>query len=339
MPSFFRFVSEDIGIDLGTSRTIVSDKEGSILVNEPSVVAIDINTYEVLAVGLEAKRMVGKTPDNILAVSPLENGVIADFETTRAMITYFIQKASKGFALFQPRVLVTVPSGLTDVERRSVEDVALYAGARDVILIEENIASAIGLGIDISQPKGHLIVNVGAGTIEVSVVSLNGIVASHSQKIGGEFIDNQIQYILKKKHNLVIGISSAEDIKKKIGTIEKFRQSDEMEISGRDLVTGMPKIIKIKNQDILGAITPVVVDIVSSIRTVLEKTPPEISGDIAREGIYLLGGLSRIGGLSTYISSQLNMPVIKVEHPQNIAGIGAGKACKFFKKIKNSKRF
>lgn len=339
MPSFLRIVSDNIGIDLGTSNTIIADKEGNIIINEPSVVAIDLDSYEVLAVGLEAKEMVGKTPENIVAVSPLENGVIADFETTRAMLTYFMKKAIKGFSLFQPRVIMTVPSGLTDVERRSVEDVVLYAGARDVVLVEENIASAIGMGMDIEKPKGHLIVNIGAGTIEASIVSLGGIVSSHSEKIGGEYIDNQIQYLLKKKYNLVIGISTAEEIKIKLGTIEKYRMQDEIEIGGRDLVTGMPRTIKIKTEDILKAIMPVVLSSVSAIKTVLEKTPPEISSDIAKEGIFLLGGLSQLGGLGEYILAELAIPVNRAKNPQDLTGIGAGKICKMFKKIKSSRRY
>ncbi|MDO5649689.1 MAG: rod shape-determining protein, partial [Gallicola sp.] len=282
--------------------------------------------YEVRAVGNEAKEMLGKTPDNILAVRPLENGVIADFETAQAMLTYFLRKAVRGYSLFQPRLAITIPMALTDVERRSVEDVGLHAGARDVRLVEENIASAIGLDIDVEMPEGHLLINVGAGTIEASVVSLGGVVASHCEKLGGEDIDTNIQYLLKKHFNLLIGIQTAEEIKIRLGSIEEYDQKNTMEVTGRDLVTGMPKTINIRASDIIEAINPIILDTVKSVRDVLEKIPPDISADIVREGIYFLGGVSQINGFAEYIESEINIDVLKVENPETCTGVGIGKS-------------
>ncbi len=326
MSILMKIFPADLGVDLGTSRTIISKKDGTILIDEPSVVAIDMGNYEVRAVGNEAKEMLGKTPDNILAVRPLENGVIADFETAQAMLTYFLRKAIRGYSLFQPRLAITIPMALTDVERRSVEDVGLHAGARDVRLVEENIASAIGLDIDVEMPEGHLLINVGAGTIEASVVSLGGVVVSHCEKLGGEDIDTNIQYLLKKHFNLVIGIQTAEEIKIRLGSIEEYDQKNTMEVTGRDLVTGMPKTINITASDIIEAINPIILDTVKSARDVLEKIPPDISADIVREGIYFLGGVSQINGFAEYIESEINIDVLKVENPETCTGVGIGKS-------------
>lgn len=324
----------DLGVDLGTSRTIISKKDGTILIDEPSVVAIDMSNYEVRAVGREAKEMLGKTPESILAVRPLENGVIADFETAQAMLTYFLRKANKGYSLFQPRLTITIPTALTDVERRSVEDVGLHAGARDVRLVEENIASAVGVDIDVEKPEGHLIINVGAGTIEVSVVSLGGVVASHCEMLGGENIDTNIQYLLKKHFNLIIGIQTAEEIKIELGSIEEYDQKNSMEVTGRDLVTGMPKTIEIKTADILEAINPIILSTLKSTRNVLEKIPPDISADIVKEGIYFLGGVSQINGFAEFITSEINIDVLKVDQPETCTGIGIGHCIPLFYKKK-----
>lgn len=320
----------DLGVDLGTSRTIISKKDGTILIDEPSVVAIDMSNYEVRAVGHEAKEMLGKTPESILAVRPLENGVIADFETAQAMLTYFLRKANKGYSLFQPRLTITIPTALTDVERRSVEDVGLHAGARDVRLVEENIASAVGVEIDVEKPEGHLIINAGAGTIEVSVVSLGGVVASHCEMLGGENIDTNIQYLLKKHFNLIIGIQTAEEIKIELGSIEEYDQKNSMEVTGRDLVTGMPKTIEITTADILEAINPVILATLKSTRNVLEKIPPDISADIVKEGIFFLGGVSQINGFAEFITSEIDIDVLKVDNPETCTGIGIGHCIPLF---------
>lgn len=324
----------DLGVDLGTSRTIISKKDGTILIDEPSVVAIDMSNYEVRAVGHEAKEMLGKTPESILAVRPLENGVIADFETAQAMLTYFLRKANKGYSLFQPRLTITIPTALTDVERRSVEDVGLHAGARDVRLVEENIASAVGVEIDVEKPEGHLIINAGAGTIEVSVVSLGGVVASHCEMLGGENIDTNIQYLLKKHFNLIIGIQTAEEIKIELGSIEEYDQKNSMEVTGRDLVTGMPKTIEITTADILEAINPVILATLKSTRNVLEKIPPDISADIVKEGIFFLGGVSQINGFAEFITSEIDIDVLKVDNPETCTGIGIGHCIPLFYKKK-----
>lgn len=324
MSAFMKIFPADLGIDLGTSRTIISKKDGTIIVDEPSVVAIDMNSYEVRAVGVEAKEMLGKTPDNILAVRPLENGVIADFETTQAMLTYFIRKALKGYSLFQPRLVITIPMALTDVERRSVEDVGLHAGARDVRLIEENVAAALGLGIDISKPEGHMFINAGAGTIEVSVISLEGVVASHSEAMGGEFIDGNIQYLLKKNQKLIIGTQTAEEIKNKLASINQEDSQNTMSVTGRDQVTGMPKTIDIIPDDILDAVYPVIMETIKSVKNVLEKLPPDISSDVVKEGIFFLGGVSKIPGFGEYIHNEIGIDIIKVNDPERCTGIGAG---------------
>ncbi|MGO4987675.1 rod shape-determining protein [Gallicola sp. Sow4_E12] len=334
MSILLKIFPADLGVDLGTSRTIISKKDGTILIDEPSVVAIDMSNYEVRAVGNEAKEMLGKTPDNILAVRPLEHGVIADFETAQAMLTYFLRKAVKGYSLFQPRLAITIPMGLTDVERRSVEDVGLHAGARDVRLVEENIASAVGLDIDVERPDGHLLINVGAGTIEASVVSLGGVVASHWEMMGGEDIDSNIQYLLKKNFNLLIGIQTAEEIKIKLGSIEEYDQKNTMEVTGRDLVTGMPKTIQITASDIIEGINPIILETVKSTRDVLEKIPPDISADIVKEGIYFLGGVSQINGFAEYITSEINIDLLKVDHPESCTGAGIGRSIPFVYKKK-----
>ncbi|WP_100065090.1 rod shape-determining protein [Miniphocaeibacter massiliensis] len=332
MPSLLRFFARDIGIDLGTGNTIISDANGNILVNEPSVVAIDLTTYEVLAVGIEAKNMLGKTPENIMAVRPLENGIIADFELTQAMLTFFVKKANSGFSVFQPRAMITVPSFLTDVEKRAVEDVVIYAGCRNVLLVEENIAAAIGMGLDINEPKGHLISNIGAGTIQSSIISLAGVVSSKSIKYGGDNVDRDIRSYIKKKHNLLVGNSTCEYIKNVICTLKNENLKRTTIISGKDLVTGMPKTLEIKAESLLDCVIPLVNETLSSIRDVLEKTPPEISGEIIIDGIVLCGGVSNLDGLAEAVEENVKIHTSVAENPINITGIGVGKALKVLSK-------
>ena len=321
--AFIKFFPPDLGVDLGTSRTIISKKDGTILINEPSVVAVDMSSYEIIAVGKEAKDMLGKTPENILVVRPMENGVIADFETAQGMMTYFIRNAIKGFTLFQPRLCITVPVSLTDVERRSVEDMGLHAGAREVRLIEENVASGMGIGLDVFEAQGHLIVNVGAGTIEVSAISVGGVVASSSLSDAGETIDTGIQYLLKKNENLIIGLRMAEEVKRKVATFISGEEKT-IVVTGRDLVTGMPKTIEIKSSDIMDVVYPIAEKTVNAIRAVLEKLPPDLSSDIAQEGIYFLGGLSLIPGFAEYITKNINIDILQIEEARESTGKGIG---------------
>ena len=241
MSKLFKLYGEDIAIDLGTSNVLLGTSKNKILINEPSVVALNVNNYDIVAVGKEASDMIGKTPENILAVTPIEEGVIADFQTAQAMMTYIIRKAISNYFLFQPRLIITIPSSLTDVEKRAVKDVAFHSGAREVFLIEETIATAVGLGLDVEKPMGHLIVNAGGGTVDVSVVSLNGIVCSKSIKMGGEKIDKDIVSLIKRQFNLSIGMSTAEEIKIKIATLNKYNEDKSIVINGKNVITGMPK--------------------------------------------------------------------------------------------------
>lgn len=332
MPSFFKIFAKDIGIDLGTANTVISDINGNILINEPSVVAIDLTTYELLAVGIEAKNMLGKTPENIMAVRPLENGAIADFELTRAMLSYFIKKAIKGFTLIQPRAVVTVPSFLTDIERRAVEDVVIYAGCRDVVLIEENIAAALGMGYDINKPQGNLIVNIGAGTIETAIVSLAGVVAANAVKYGGDNVDRNIRKYIKKKHNFLVGNTTCEYLKNNICSLKKESQSRKASISGKDLITGMPKVVEISAADLLECVMPLVNETFTSIRTVLEKTPPEISGEVVMNGMVICGGLANLEGFADSIRENILIETKVSENPIDVTGIGIGKAIELITK-------
>ncbi|MDL2310835.1 rod shape-determining protein [Peptostreptococcaceae bacterium OttesenSCG-928-C18] len=332
MPSLLRFFAKDLGIDLGTGNTIISDANGNILVNEPSVVAIDLTTYEILAVGIEAKNMLGKTPGNIMAVRPLDNGVIADFELTQAMLTFFVKKANSIFSVFQPKAVITVPSFLTDVEKRSVEDVVIYAGCRDALLIEENIAAAIGMGLDINEPRGHLISNIGAGTIQSSIISLAGVVSSKAVKYGGDNVDRDIRNYIKKNHNLLVGNSTCEYIKNAICTLKNENLHRTTIVSGKDLVTGMPKTIELAAESLLDCVVPLVNETISSIRDVLEKTPPEISREILMDGIILCGGVSSLDGLAEAIEENLEIKTNISKNPINLTGVGVGKAIKILSK-------
>ncbi|WP_300409973.1 rod shape-determining protein [Lagierella sp.] len=336
MASFIKFFAKDIGIDLGSSNTIISDINGNVLVNEPSVVAIDLKTYEVLAVGIEAKNMIGKTPENIMAVRPLENGVIADFELTRAMLEFFIRKASTGFSVMQPKAIVTVPSFLTDIEKRAVEDVVIYAGCRDVRLLEENIASAIGMGIDINEPKGNLILNVGAGTIQVSIVSLAGVVSSSARKYGGDNVERNIKSYIKKSHNFLVGGSTTEYLKNNICTLKSEDIERSATVSGKDLITGMPKVASVSASDLLDCILSLVNEVHSCIRDVLEKTPPEISGEVIYDGIKICGGMADLDGLAESIIQNIKINAQVVEKPGKVTGIGIGKALNL---LEGKKRF
>jgi rod shape-determining protein MreB len=315
----------DMGIDLGTANTLVFVKGKGIVVNEPSVVAIKEKTNQVLAVGNEAKEMIGRTPGNIVAIRPLKDGVIADFTTTEAMLRYFIGKAYKQ-SLFapKPRVIICVPSGVTSVEKKAVEEATLKAGAKQALIMEEPMASAIGANLKVEEPTGSMVVDIGGGTTDVAVISLGGIVASRSLRIAGDEFDDYIISYIKKEYNLMIGERTAEQIKWTIGEAYSIEENKTMEIRGRDLVTGLPKILTITSREVREAIKEPVTAIVEAIKSTLEKTPPELSADIMESGIVLTGGGALLTGLDTLISLETGMPVTIADEPLDCVARGTG---------------
>ena len=319
--------SKDMGIDLGTANTLVFVKGKGIVVNEPSVVAIKEKTNEVLAVGDEAKQMIGRTPGNIVAIRPLKDGVIADFDTTLAMLRYFIGKAYKQ-SMFgsKPRVIVCVPSGVTSVERRAVEEATEKAGAKKAIIMEEPMAAAIGAHLRVEEPTGNMVVDIGGGTTDVAVISLGGIVASKSLRIAGDEFDEYIVAYIKKEYNLMIGERTAEQIKINIGAAYPTDQDETMEIRGRDLVTGLPKVLTITSAEVTEAIKEPVNSIIDAIKLTLEKTPPELAADIMESGIMLTGGGALLTGLDRLICLETGMPVNIAEDPLDCVAKGTGYA-------------
>lgn len=322
----FSIFVKDMGIDLGTANTLVYIKGQDVVIREPSVVAIETNTRQVLAVGEEAKNMIGRTPGSIVAIRPLKDGVIADFEVTQSMLKYFIKKASPKRSLFQPRIVVCVPSGVTEVEKRAVEEASIQAGARDAFLIEEPMAAAIGAGLPVQEPRGSLVVDIGGGTTEVAVISLGGIVTSKSIRMGGDDLDDSIINYIKRKYNLMIGERTAEDVKINIGNAFELEKEKTMLIRGRDLVTGLPKTIEISSKEIHEAMEEPIAAILDALRTTLEKTPPELSADIMEQGIMLTGGGAFLQGLDKLINKETRMPVTIAENPLDCVAIGTGKA-------------
>ncbi len=320
--------SNDLAIDLGTATTLTFVKGKGIVSNEPSVVAVQRNgngTKKVLAVGKEAKEMLGRTPGNIVAVRPMKDGVIADFEVTEAMLRYFITRAHNRRTLARPRIIICVPSGITEVEKRAVRDSALAAGAREVYLIEEPMAAAIGAGLPITEPSGNMIVDIGGGTTEVAVISLAGIVWSKSIRVGGDKMDEAIVQHIKRKYNLLIGERTAEDIKKQIGSAFPLDEQLTVEVKGRDLVAGVPKTLTINSDEIRDALAEPVNAIVEAVRVVLEKTPPELSADIVDKGIVLSGGGSQLKNLDVLLREETGLPVMLAENPQLAVVLGTGK--------------
>nr|WP_211204641.1 rod shape-determining protein [Ammonifex degensii] len=318
--------SRDIGIDLGTANTIVYVKGEGIVLREPSVVAIQKDTGRILAVGEEAKKMIGRTPGNIVAIRPLADGVIADFDTTQAMIKYFIGRALKNRRfLVRPRVVIGVPSGVTAVEERAVREAALQAGAREVYLIEEPMAAAIGAGLPVEEPTGNMIVDIGGGTTEVAVISLGGIVTSCSIRVAGDEMDEAIAQYVKKHYNLMIGERTAEEVKIRIGSAyPPDNPGEEEEVRGRDLVTGLPKTIKVTAEEIYEALKEPVAAIVDAIKATLEQTPPELAADIMDRGIVMAGGGALLRGLDRLVSEQTGMPVVLAEEPLLAVAYGTG---------------
>ena len=315
---------KDIGIDLGTANTLVYVKSKGIVVNEPSVVAINKNTGEVLQVGNAAKEMLGRTPGNIVAIRPLKDGVIADFDVTQAMLKYFIGMANHSHGFLKPRVIVCVPSGVTEVEKRAVEDGTLNAGAKEVYIIEEPMAAAIGAGLPVEEATGSMVVDIGGGTSEVAVISLGGIVASKSLRIAGDDFDEAIINYIKKKFNLMTGERSAEKLKIDIGSAYETIEDAYEEVSGRYLMTGLPKNIKVSTTDIVNALREPVEQLVSAIKTTLEITPPELAADIMDRGITLTGGGALLRGLDRLITEQTGMEVNIAENPLDCVALGCG---------------
>ena len=322
-------IGSDIGIDLGTASILVYIKGKGVVLKEPSVVAFDRDTNKIKAIGEEARLMLGRTPGNIVAVRPLRQGVISDYTVTEKMIKYFIQKALGKKSFRKPRISVCVPSGVTEVEKKAVEDATYQAGAREVEIIEEPIAAAIGAGIDISKPCGNMIVDIGGGTSDIAVISLGGTVVSASIKIAGDDFDEAIVRYMRKKHNLLIGERTAEDLKIKIGSCYKRAEVDYMDVRGRNLVTGLPKTVKVSSEETEEALRETTAQIVETIHSVLEKTPPELAADIADRGIVLTGGGSLLRGLEDLISAKTGINTMTAEDPMTAVAIGTGKYVEF----------
>ena len=317
----------DIGIDLGTANVLVYVDGKGIVLEEPSVVAIEKNTKKILAVGNEARKMIGRTPSNIVVIRPLKEGVISDYEATEMMLKYFTEKIveKKGFRrLVMPRIMVCVPTGVTEVEKRAVEEATREAGARDVYIIEEPIAAAIGAGIDISLPNGNMVIDIGGGTTDIAVISLGGAVVSQSIKVGGDKFDEAIVNYIKKKHNLLIGERSAESLKVKIGTALKTEKEEFMKISGRNIVKGLPETIEISSYEMAEAIEECVKQIVATAKLVLEKTPPELSADISTSGIIMTGGGALLKGLDKRIEDATGIKVLVADDALSCVARGTG---------------
>ena len=327
---------QDIGIDLGTATVIAYVKGKGIVLREPSVVAVNSDTGEVLAVGKEARRMLGRTPGNIVATRPLKDGVISDYTVTEKMLKHFINKVCGRF-IFSPRIMVCIPSQVTEVEKKAVIDAALQAGARKVYLIEEPIAAAIGAGIDISKPCGNMIVDIGGGTTDIAVISLGGSVVSTSLKVAGDKFDEYIVKYIKKKHNIMIGERTAEDLKVNIGCVYPRIQDVEMDIRGRGLIDGLPKTITIKSSEIMEALEEPAFQIVDAVHSVLEKTPPELAADISDRGIYMTGGGCLVNGLDKLLSEQTGINVMIAEDAVSCVALGTGKALDDLDKLDSKK--
>jgi rod shape-determining protein MreB len=322
---FFNLVSNDIGIDLGTANTLVFVRGQGIVLNEPSIVAIEVSSKKVLAVGAEAKEMVGRTPGEIKSIRPLKDGVIADFEITEKLLSNFIRRVVKHRYLMKPRVVISVPSGITEVEKRAVRDSAENAGAREVFLIQEPMAAAIGVGLPVHLPSGIMVIDIGGGTSEIAVMSLNGIVNNISIRIGGDEMDEAIMLYLKKNYNLLIGERTAEEIKIKIGSAFPLDEEESMEIKGRDLVAGIPKTMKLSSVQVREALSEPVDTIIQAVRQALEDTPPELAADILDKGIVVTGGGALLKGMDKRLREETNLAINIAEDPLTCVVRGTGK--------------
>jgi len=317
--------SSDMGIDLGTASTLVYMKSEGIVLCEPSVVAIEAGTSNVLAVGEEAKRMLGRTPGNIIAIRPMRDGVIADFEITESMLRYFIKKVHNSRRLVRPRVVIAIPSGITEVEKRAVKDSALHAGAREVFMLEEPVAASIGVGLPIQEPSGNMIIDIGGGTTEMAVISLAGVVFSKSIRIGGDEMDEAVINYLKRTYNLMVGERTAEELKIRIGSGYPLDEEMTMDVRGRDLVAGLPKMITVTSEEIREALAEPIAQIVESVRITLERTPPELSADLIEKGLILAGGGSLLRGIDKLIAEETGLPVHLADDPLTAVALGTGK--------------
>ena len=318
-------LSNDVAIDLGTANTVVHVKGLGIVLNEPSVVAVDNQTRKVVAVGNDAKAMLGKTPDHITAVRPMKDGVIADFQVTEIMLREFIRKAQRKRRFVKPRIVICVPSGITEVEKRAVRDSAEHAGAREVFLVAEPIAAAIGVGLPVNRPSGNMIIDIGGGTTEIAVIALDGIVCDTSIRVGGDEMDEAIITHIKKTYNLLVGDLTAENVKKTIGSAAPLPEELEMEIKGRDLVAGIPKTLRISSVEIREALREPIMQIVEALRLALERCPPELSADIVDRGIVMTGGGSLLRELETLLKEETNLPINTVDDPLSCVVLGTGK--------------
>jgi rod shape-determining protein MreB len=330
----FSFMGRDMAVDLGTANTLVYVRGRGTVLNEPSVVAINNKTGAILAVGSEAKKMIGRTPAHIQAIRPLKDGVIADFDVAEKMLRYFIQKVHKRRLLAKPRVVVCVPSGITPVEQRAVEEATIAAGARSAYIIEEPMAAAIGAGLPVHEPTGNMVVDIGGGTTEVAVISLGGIVTSLSIRIGGDELDEAIITYIKKEYSLMLGERTAEEIKITIGSAFPSADEPHAEIRGRDLVSGLPKTIIVSAEEIRKAVEEPVNAIVDGVKTTLDKTPPELASDIMDKGIVLTGGGALLGGLDERLKHETGMPIHLTENPLSCVVIGSGKCLEEFEALK-----
>jgi rod shape-determining protein MreB len=329
------FFSSDIGIDLGTANTLVYVKGQGVVLCEPSVVAIDRTTRTVLAVGEEAKRMLGRTPGNIVAIRPMKDGVIADFDITEAMLRYFIRKVHSRNRLVSPRVIIAVPSGITEVEKRAVKDSAERAGARNpVYLVEEPIAAAVGVGLPIHEPAGNMVIDIGGGTTEIAVISLSGIVFSKSIRIGGDEFDDAIITHLKKAYNLMIGERTAEEIKIRIGSAYPMEEETTLDVKGRDILAGLPKTVTLTSEEVREALSEPLSAILEAVRIALERTPPELSADLIDRGLILAGGGALLRGIDKLISEETGLPVHIADDPLTAIALGTGRYLSDFNLLK-----
>ena len=322
---------KDIGIDLGTANTLVYLKGKGIILREPSVVAVNKQEGKILKVGNEAKEMIGRTPGNVVAIRPLKDGVIADFDSTQAMMKYFIKKAYHS-AFFKPNVVVCIPYGVTEVERRAVEEAVMQAGGKNAYLIEEPMAAAIGAGLPVAEPTGSMVVDIGGGTSEVAVISYGGIVASKSLRIAGDELDDDIVDYIKKEYNLMVGERTAEEIKVAIGSAYEYEEEGTVEVKGRDLISGLPRTITLSSKEIRGAMSESIFAIVDAIKSTLEKTPPELAADVMNRGIVLTGGGALIRGLDVLIADETGIPVYVAENALDCVALGTGLALAAFEK-------
>lgn len=323
-----------MAVDLGTATTLVLVKGKGVVLREPSVVSVEKSTGKILAVGNEAKKMLGRTPGSIVAIRPMKDGVIADFDVTESMIRYFIQKVHKRRFAIKPRIVVCVPSGVTEVERRAVFEATMQAGARAAYLIEEPMAAAIGAGLPITEPTGNMICDIGGGTTEVAVLSLGGIVCSESVRVGGDEFDEAIINHVKKEYNVIIGERTAEEVKIDIGSVYPLEQEVDIEVRGRDLLTGLPRNVNLSSEEIRNALEEPMTAVIGAIRSTLERTPPELSGDIMDNGLVMAGGGALLKGMDERLRDETGMPVYLADDPLTCVVIGSGKALEEMKTLK-----